>query len=241
MRRLLVLILISFALAACDDQPQEPPISGPGSVFRTWWIEALANDAAYDTLLGSGSQDGGVFHENQPIGPMVLHPQGGTLTAFADLFSNETGETYWASVQAPTSPGGLLAPDSLIGGEAHLRQVWRFRKNAPNASLRFVISAVFLEGLDHNGQDVDFDDCPWWVGGPVAQFPVECAGLIKGEVEATFYAYEDPVSRADPIDVFYYASGSALLFGFADRWSVDAYADAASLSPMFAGAAFDND
>src|SRR5690606_18164714 len=83
--------------------------------------------------------------------------------------------------------------------------------------------------------------CPWWVGGPVAQFPVECAALIKGEVEASFYAYADPVSRSQPVDVFYYASGSTLLFGFADRWSVDAYADAASLSPMFAGASFDND
>lgn len=32
-----------------------------------------------------------------------------------------------------------------------------------------------------------------------------------------------------------------LLFGFADRWSVDAYAEAESMSPMFSGATFDTD
>lgn len=248
MRRLFVAILISFGVWACGEHPEEPQIAepnekripGPGRVFSSWRVEALANDPDFNVLLQTGSGNG-AFNLVQAIGPMAVNPQGGSTIADARLFSDETGSTYWAGVQAPTSPGGLSAPDSLIGGEAALRQVWRYRKNAPNAELRFIISQTFLEGLDHNGQDVDFDDCPWWVGGPVAQFPVECAGLIKGEVEAAFYAYAEPASRADPVDVFYYASGSALLFGFADRWSVDAYADATSLSPMFAGAAFDND
>src|SRR5690606_879351 len=128
---------------------------------------------------------------------------------------------------------------SLIGGEVVLRQIWRYRKVAPNATLRMVIVHTILEGQDGNGRGVDFDDCPWWVGGPVAQFPVECAGLIKGEVESSFYAYALPSSRAEPPNVFYYAGGMTLLFGFGDRWSVDAWSDAGSMAPLFTTAQFE--
>src|SRR5690606_12679700 len=133
-----------------------------------------------------------------------LNPQGSFPNAAAQVLSNETGSTYWASVEAPTSTAGLTAPDSLIGGEAVLRQMWRYRKAAPGSTLRMLITATMLEGRDGNGQGADFDDCPWWVGGPVAQFPSECGDLIKGEVEASFYAYADPVSRSANVDVFYY-------------------------------------
>src|SRR5690606_30855535 len=209
-------ILISFGLWACEEHPEEPQIAepaekripGPGRVFNSWRIEALANDPDFDVLLQTGSGSG-AFNLVEGSGSLAVDQPGGGGVPRAQLFFHHPGAAYWAGVQAPAAAGGLAAPHSLIGGEAALRQVWRSRKNAPNARLRFVISHTFLEGLDHNGQGVDFDDCPWWVGGPVSQFPVECAGLIKGEVEATFYAYTEPASRTDPVNVFYYASGSA--------------------------------
>lgn len=241
MRRLMLpfLILILFPLVSCDEIPQEPSEDAPGSVFRTWRIEGLANDAEHNRLLDADSRGDGEIHLIEDLGPMSLNPQGSFPNALAQILSNRDGSTYWASVEAPTSTTGLTAPDSLIGGEAELRQVWRYRKTGPGSSLRMLITRTHIEGWDGNGQGVDFDDCPWWVGGPVAQFPVECASLIKGEVEASFYAYADPVSRSDTVDVFYYASGSTLLFGFADRWSVDAYPAGGSMSPMFSDATFD--
>lgn len=238
----LALILILLPFTACVENPQEPETdSSPdqGYVFRTWWMQGLANDADHNRLFDEDSRGGGEVHLIHDLGGMALNPQGGFPNALLQLLSNNTGSTYWASVEAPTSSAALGVPDSLIGGEAVLRQLWRYRKVAPGGSLRMVITQTHIEGVDNNGQGVDFDDCPWWVGGPVAQFPVECAGLIKGEVEATFYAYADPVSRTDTVDAFYYASGSTLLFGFANRWSVDAYAEAGSMSPLFSEASFD--
>lgn len=137
MRRLLLplMILTLIPLASCVENPQEPldgdradaRIPGTGSVFRTWRIEGLANDAKHNRLLDADSRGGGEIHLVQNLGPMSLNPQGSFANAYAQLFSNGTGPTYWASVEAPTSTVALDEPDRLIGGEAVLRQLWRYR------------------------------------------------------------------------------------------------------------------
>ena len=158
MRRLLLLILILIPLASCTEYPQEPPdadpadarIPGQGHAFRTWRIEGLANDADFNSLLDADSRGGGEIHLVQNLGPMSLNPQGSFPNALAQLLSNETGSTYWAAVEAPTSSAGLSAPDSLIGGEAVLRQLWRYRKVAPGGSLRMLITQTLLPTSSDN-------------------------------------------------------------------------------------------
>src|SRR5690606_333208 len=116
MRRLFVFPIL-LALAACEF-PQAPVIPGPGTPFRSWRIEGLANDPDFDRPLESDTSSANrLIHRFADLGPMALNPQGAFPNALGQVLSNETGKTYWVSVEAPTSAAGLTAPDSLIGGE----------------------------------------------------------------------------------------------------------------------------
>ena len=227
-----------FLLTGCiDDLPQQPPGVEPGTVFRRWTIDRLTADPAFDERLVSDRQTGGIVDVVQPLGNLIIMPAGVTPPAVAEVYSNETGETFWVSAQAPVASGPLLAPDSAIGSAVYLGQVLRFRKTAEDAALRFVISAAKLEALDGNGVAPSFDECPW-ARGALLEFAVDCAELMMSEIDVTYYGYDDP-TRLDPVEAFYYASSTVRLFGWGSEWYADAHTSAVSVEALFGDSNFD--
>src|SRR4029079_5667293 len=81
--------------------------------------------------------------------------------ARAQVFSNETGRTYWVLAQAPSA---VLSPGVPIGDSAELRQYQYFRKTSADATLQLVVSDAFLEAIDANGGLPTSLECP--SGGP---------------------------------------------------------------------------
>ncbi|HEX7049939.1 MAG TPA: Calx-beta domain-containing protein [Longimicrobiales bacterium] len=243
MRRVRRWVPIAFmlTLAGCGDETPQEPEESPGlevgSVFRNWSIYRLANDPAFDSLLTAGAQEGGVVDVVEEIGGLVVRPPDVGPTATAEVFSNETGQTFWVSAQAP-APDGLAAPDSAVGSESKLGQVLRFRKDAEDASLRFIITQVQLEAIDDNASEPTHAECPWWVRGVLVEFAGECAELMKGEIEATYYAYTDP-TRTEPLEAFYFANATAKLFGWGAEWYPDVYTGSLSVDPLFRSGDFD--
>lgn len=218
-------------LTACVDLPVDPPLPPTGTVYRAWAIDELfASDTTRERV--AGTQAGGVVDVLEAIGDMAIFPAGQGPQAAAHVYSDRPGATYWVAAQAPT---GLteLEDSSVIGSASELRQVWRFRKDTADASLQIVITQVTLEAMDYNSAAPDHEECPWYTtGGPILEFVTECASVITGEVEATYFAYADP-TRASPPEAFYYASSTAKLFGYSTHWTPDVYTSAMSVAPLF--------
>lgn len=64
------------------------------------------------------------------------------------------------SAEAPTQNGP--EPEANIGGISGLYQSWRLRKDADDATLRFVITALTLDLFDGNSAAIDSREvCPW--------------------------------------------------------------------------------
>lgn len=240
LRKSLRWLLLIVVFSGCIENPQQPPPGEEsGSAFRIWTIERLANDPEFDRLVEANQQEGGVVDVVRVIGGLSIYPGGAGPEATGEVFSNETGETYWVSAQAP-APNGLEAPDSAVGTETKLNQVLRFRKDTEDAELRFTITQVQLEAIEGNAADPTNAECPWWVRGVLTEFAGECAPLMKAEVQATYFAYTDP-TRLEPPEAFYFATSTAKLYGWGTSWIPDVYTDGPSVQPLFRRGHFNTD
>lgn len=155
------------------------------------------------------------------LGSMTTPPAPHGL-ATAEVFADETGKTFWVSAEAPTRNG--IHPDSTIGSVAGLRQIWKFRKESPNASLRFVISGTLQELLDDNSQPIDTRQvCPWGYDSNSADIEDVCGYAQKTMIVAQYDASMfDSVKISDgsmmPGQVtFFRTSGWAAIEGFAEQ------------------------
>src|SRR5262245_23014070 len=106
-----------FVLSAADcgdEKPSEPELD---LIVRRWWFTQFPDGAVGEVNVGDDRvQVGGVATEKHEFGSLVLQPPGVDPHAFGEVYSNETGATYWVSAQAPTSSEGL------IGDSANLLQ-----------------------------------------------------------------------------------------------------------------------
>ena len=232
LRWLLLFLLLMFA--GCEDWlPQEPPDLETGSVFRTWVIDQLyAAGRAYDERVVSDEQEDGVVDVIELIGPLTLKPPGMGDEATGEVFSNETGGVFWVSAQAPVD-----TVNEPIGSHVRLKEVFRFRREAGDAELRFTITMAKLEAIDGNGLDPSFIECPW-ARGPLIEFAVDCANLMMGSIDAFYWAYTEP-TRVQPPEAFFYANSTAKLFGWGREWYADVYTMDNSVQPLYHRGNFD--
>jgi uncharacterized delta-60 repeat protein len=180
-----------FVLGACEELPQDPEEPTPlGSVYRFWDITELYEDDEMK-VVEDGEQTGGVVDVVHEIDPMF-----GDSIARAEVFSNETGETYWASVQAPNQ-----SDSGKVGGEVFLNQAWRFRKDSPNAAFRLVVSGLNLDLYDGNPiplPDQVCEETVYVVDDSVEVAVTDCATVLYAVAEARYWAYPDTTCCSDP-------------------------------------------
>ncbi len=138
--------------------PRTPPPAVPPDPFRTWWFTAfLADDS--QLRLDSGDLNDGALLEQQDFGPLIVAPEGHDDSASGEIFSNETGRTYWVETEAPN--GDLFTPNDMIGSLSHLYQMQFYRKRESDATLRFVVSEAWIDAIDTNGLSPLLSRCPW--------------------------------------------------------------------------------
>ena len=239
-RDLLRAAAMLLVLGGCvDEQPMGPePGAGltRGSVYRIWAALTIANDPAFSRALDVDDQEGGVVDIIAEVGPMVTPPApDADGIATAEVYSNETGETFWISAQAPT-PWGLTSPDSTIGSEVQLRQAWRFRKDEPNASFRLVITDLLVEALDHNGTAATPDQCGWGWDAHLSEIVYVCDTLLSTNLSARYWAYADTTCCPDP---FFSTAGSVGIHGYLNHLTPGVSVQAPWQNPLFDSSHFD--
>ena len=235
MRRRYAWISMLLVLGACSDTPSGPEDPrGPtslGSVYRIWGIFKLTNDEKLTEVVDANDQTGGVVDISREIGSMV-HPLPIAVPhpiAMAEVFSNETGKTYWVGAQSP-SPYGLQAQDSAIGSEVQFRQAWKFRKDSPNATFQLVISDVFLEVYDGNGMTAQPGQCGWSWHAQGEELIYVCESLILAHISAKYWAYADTLCCPDP---FFSAMGAPGISGWGSTFTPGVSTDSRVGQPLF--------
>lgn len=213
--------LCGLLLASCDGGPTDPEgLTETGPRLIAPYVHELTNGDIRMNVRPDPEPGDGVD---------LVHELGGISTppaphglATAEVFADETGKTFWVSAEAPSVNG--IDPDSTIGSVAGLRQNWKFRKESPNASLRFVISGTLLELLDDNSQPIDTREvCPWGYDSNSADMEQVCGSAQKTMIVAQYDASMfDSVKISDgsmmPGQVtFFRTSGWAAIEGFAEQ------------------------
>ena len=119
-----------FLFASCPNDP--PPKPKLDLLVRFSSFTKLFDGAAGEQPVGDERvQVGGVVNETLDFGGLVFIPPGEGPNAQAEVFSNDTGDTYWVSAQAPSAVLGQGAP---VGNSAQLRVTSRRRTTRPCAS-----------------------------------------------------------------------------------------------------------
>lgn len=136
------------------------------AIVRWWSFYQTRVGAFAEERLGPDAESqfsplrmriGGVVRESHDFGPLRVFPAGKGPNATTEVFSNETGHTYWVSAESPRANG--THPD-VVGSSAELVQSQWFRKVEAGATLKLHVTAASLEGLDTNGAPTQ-KDCPW--------------------------------------------------------------------------------
>ena len=140
-----------------------PPAITREDPERTWvFEELLAGEQKFfpvedDPDTRPNNQTGGVVEDRYEYGPLPLN-LGGDHSATGEVFSNETGLTYWAYVQGPA--GSILEPESRIGNRVTFVQRQGFKKNRADARLKLHVTKVFMHTVDSNGAATLYPECP---------------------------------------------------------------------------------
>ncbi|HKE17027.1 MAG TPA: Calx-beta domain-containing protein, partial [Kofleriaceae bacterium] len=206
--------MVALALVAggwqCDDDRPAPELD---TLVRFWRFHRLDNGETGPTPIGADRvQVGGTVSEKVAFGGVVLHPPGTADDAEGEVFSNDTGATYWVSAQAPSSALGQGAP---IGSTAALTQYQVFRKTAADASLEIVLSKVYLDSIDANGGLPTALECPWH--RPLAAYG-DCRRTMWAWAKFGLSAF-DFRTRTTLLET----GGFVELFGWQGNWGHDAY------------------
>ena len=195
---------------------------------REWSFTEYYFDGTEDVLVaepeeGEDRPIGGRLDEFFDYGPATVDfpPVDGIATG--QIFSTASGVTY--GVLAHTADldlvDGFPDPNSPVGNKSDLEQYQNFRKDAPDATLRFTVTAVQIQAVDTNGSR--FPRAP--------QCPAEdehCLGTMEGEVILAVQAY--PVDDPEP---FFHTSGGARVFGWQGNFDFDVWTDSFSGRPLW--------
>jgi uncharacterized delta-60 repeat protein len=144
------LALACLIVACTSDAPTEagknPPASGPPTVSRRWQFFAADRNANWTQIGNDRTLDDGVADDSVVFGTLALHPRALGPTAEAAVFSNETGQTYWAFVDAPHLH--LPATNTSTGATALLYQESRYVIDSDAPSLSYTLSHLVLDAID---------------------------------------------------------------------------------------------
>jgi uncharacterized delta-60 repeat protein len=144
----------SYAVVVVPPAPEPEPAMVPP--HRIWELATLSFHysgpdwhTVYDrAVIENGESFAGIVDEYRDLGDLIVAPNGYDLDAEVQVYSNESGETYWAESEAPIGTAALGEPN---GSEAKLFQRQYYRKESADASLRFVVSQVRIHAWDSNG------------------------------------------------------------------------------------------
>jgi uncharacterized delta-60 repeat protein len=169
----------SFSLEIVGSEPPLEQIENPK---RLWEFRAFPGDSTNSVPVSIlfSKQDGVVE------GPDAKHEYGSTFfptprgdfVALGKVFSTANGRTYTVLAESPQ--GSISRGDTHIGSFVRLEQLHSYRKNAPDATLKLVVTAVNLNGFDFNPNEILPFDC---VGKP------DCQLEMYGRVNFTVLAY----------------------------------------------------
>jgi uncharacterized delta-60 repeat protein len=228
-------LLLVGLLAACGESTprlQKTTMAGTGFIF------ALSGDRAADDLVAEERY--GTFARpykagltlKHDFGPIDVHPPGKGPNAEADVFVSESGETYWVS--AESARDWFYDPAEPLGSEARLHHLQGFRKTREDATLRFVISDVLLEGIDGSPHGISEEMCPW----KPAILNDECEGVMHGSVDFALWV-QLPFDQGS--EEFYSVGGRVVLQGTYGQWKATAHTNAYATDFLWNLDTFDED
>lgn len=190
----------------------------PWPPHRIWeFVGHHANDT--ENTIDQGELFEGVLLEPIEFGSLSVAPSGHDHIARGEVFSNETGRTYWVAAEAPY--GDVQVPGERIGGETRLLQRQFFRKHEQNATLRYTVTQAWIDAIDNNGAEPAFVECPWAAGTGPADL---CLDEVLGELDLSIAVMaEGPAHTLHAVH-----QGTVRLWGWQDNWQWDIQA-----SPVF--------
>ncbi|HEY7056794.1 MAG TPA: Calx-beta domain-containing protein [Vicinamibacterales bacterium] len=223
--------LVLFPVIAMAALPSwcDPPLPNPtlDLIVRRWSFSKVTLDSAREEQAGDERvQVGGSVAETIDFGPLVLHPPAGDPRATAEVFSNDTGRTYWVGAVAPSA---VVPSGDPIGNAAVLTQIQYFTKTDPNARLELIVSRTSFEAIDSNPGEPTATECPWHRTGGFG----DCLKIMSAFASFSVTAF----SFADQT-ILVHTGGRAVLDGFRGRWDFNAYTDAGSTRPFWSRSSF---
>lgn len=207
--------------------PTPPPgVEETSPPLRVWWLREL--DAyGEETSLADNLAEGGVYtgvDETRIAGGVPIVPTGYDANADVEVFSNESGKTYWVSAEAPLGSTSALGA-SAFGGLAQLFQVHEYRKGSDDATLQLVISALDLQVIDYSDRFTHPGVCPWIPLGTLDH--PRCFDQVSALVEMDVLVQDlgrkgetcpqDPGSSSCRIVDWH--AGAAQIAGYNSRWT----------------------
>jgi hypothetical protein len=116
----LPLFWLTCAVLLAGSTPTDAQQPVLDTMVRWWSFHKFVDGAAGEEPVGDERvQIGGVVDDKSDFGQMVLFPQLAGPNAKAEVFSNDTGRTYWVSAQAPSAS---LGHGAAIGDSVELLQ-----------------------------------------------------------------------------------------------------------------------
>ena len=208
---LATIVVTSIVPAAASAQFDHRPVR--------FWSFTESRKSQADTVVDSGSQQGGRLDVSHDFGPAIFDfefPNDGVATGH--ITSSASGKTFDVYAQSPSGTERAFP----IGGTSHLDHYQSYEKG-PDASMRITISKAFIEAIDANG----------------ALLPSECPPALAcipevGKVTFTARAYS-----AD--SEFFRVGGVAYLNGHQGNWDIDAVTQGSSKLPLWSKFTFNHD
>ena len=208
-------VLVVSVLAACS-APDEPskPIAGPPGVSRTWQVWVADTNFDWTPLGEPRHQDDGVLYDSTGLGEVVIHPRGFFPGAGAEVFSNETGETYWVATAAPHK---ALNSRHATGTAMVLYQESRYVIDSDNPSLTFNLTHAALWTIDGDTRVPTAEECR-------QNGPPDLDSCVPVKARISFRISARPAGATADV---YSRQAFAELAGYVNHWSFQAYGEAA--------------
>lgn len=220
MRKIASILAAALIAAGCGggDEPPDAPLIATEEPHRFWSFSQCpdtftgchASPPVSDSELGQGEQTGGVLDKLRRFGGQfvsVASSLGDPERAEGNVYSNETGKTYWVWAESP------LAGDGLAGSGAHLQQTQTYLKRADDATLELVITSAFIEAIDFNGDIIAARECPWLK----ASGKDTCLQAMQGELQMEIVVL--PIGTQNHSDNLGYWFSEIGLAGWQGQWS----------------------
>jgi uncharacterized delta-60 repeat protein len=183
-------------LAACGGGEAEPPPEPAPlefvEVHRFVEISGIQADGRHiyadiNNFIGPERYDEpGEYHAEVEFGGLPFILPGYDAIAQGEIYSSETGKTFWVRSEAPS---GRLGTTDNIGTRTRLEQGQVFRKRADGATLELVITEVLVELLDQNVQPLSIDECPWQ-DQPTGN---DCSGVMLAEIDVGVHVWSPDI------------------------------------------------